>query len=55
MKGPGEREKKDTQIEMQGSPFITLCLGSIELDHVISEPYYDFNCSLIAAILPELF
>ena len=25
---------------VQGSPFITLCLGSIELDHVISEPCY---------------
>ena len=26
--------------EIQGSPFITLCLGSIELDRVISEPCY---------------
>ena len=25
---------------IQGSPFITLCLGSIELDGVISEPSY---------------
>ena len=25
---------------IQGSPFITLCLGSIELDRVISEPCY---------------
>ena len=25
---------------IQGSPFITLCLGSIELDPVISEPCY---------------
>ena len=26
--------------KLQGSPFITLCLGSIELDCVISEPCY---------------
>ena len=26
--------------EIQGSPFITLCLGSIEMDRVISEPCY---------------
>ena len=25
---------------IQGSPIITLCLGSIELDRVISEPCY---------------
>ena len=25
---------------VEDSPFITLCLGSIELDHVISEPCY---------------
>ena len=28
------------QVHVQGSPFITLCLGSIELDGVISEPCY---------------
>ena len=27
-------------IKIQRSPFITLCLGSIELDRVISEPCY---------------
>ena len=27
-------------IHVQGSPFKTLCLGSIELDRVISEPCY---------------
>ena len=27
-------------IQVQGSPFITLCLGSIELGRVISEPCY---------------
>ena len=27
-------------LQLQSSPFITLCLGSIELDHVISEPCY---------------
>ena len=27
--------------KIQGSPFITLCLGSIELDRVISEPCYN--------------
>ena len=27
-------------IMVQGSPFIMLCLGSIELDRVISEPCY---------------
>ena len=33
---------KDVQscIKIQGSPFITLCLGSIKLDRVISEPCY---------------
>ena len=25
---------------LQGSTFVTLCLGSIELDRVISEPCY---------------
>ena len=30
--------KKLYKIRLQGSPFITLCLGSIELDCVISEP-----------------
>ena len=25
---------------LQDSPFVTLCLGSIELDRVISELYY---------------
>ena len=29
-----------TQGQVQGSPFIMLCLGSIELDRVISEPCY---------------
>ena len=29
-----------TVIMMQDSPFITLCLGSIEMDRVISEPCY---------------
>ena len=28
-------------IKLQGSPFITPCLGSIELDRVISEPCYN--------------
>ena len=27
-------------LKVQGSPFITLCLGSIELNRVISEPCY---------------
>ena len=27
-------------VVIQGSPFIMLCLGSIELDRVISEPCY---------------
>ena len=26
--------------DIQYSPFITLCLGSIEMEHVISEPCY---------------
>ena len=30
----------DAYLYVQGSPFITLCLGPIELDHVISEPCY---------------
>ena len=30
----------DFDSSIQGSPFITLCLGSIELDRVISELCY---------------
>ena len=26
--------------KVQGSPCVTICLGSIELDHVISEPCF---------------
>ena len=36
----GIPEKPTIIITIQGSPFITLCLGSIELDRVISEPCY---------------
>ena len=35
-----EEEENASLIAVQGSPFITLCLGSIELDSVISEPCY---------------
>ena len=31
---------KIADFKVKGSPFITLCLGSIELDRVISEPCY---------------
>ena len=34
------RERFKSFIEVQGSPFIKLCLGSTELDRVISEPCY---------------
>ena len=34
-------EKVETSFsQLQGSPFVMLCLGSIELDCVISEPCY---------------
>ena len=40
--GPGSKgfEISLDIFALQGSPFITLCLGSIELDRVISEPCY---------------
>ena len=34
------RHKKFKQYKVQGSPFIMLCLGFIELDRVISELCY---------------
>ena len=50
--------------KLQGSPFITLCLGSIKLDHVISESCckgiisillcYNQNCVIMSSVIEGL-